>query len=125
MAGTGFSLTRLMTTTAAGVSLAALVGCASAPSAASPVTDAQGTPTTGVITIPDNSRPKEAYACGEPTKASLFATVAAAGLGHVIDKKSGGGRSYERNLGQAAHALTAPCVLKPADAASAPPAPQR
>ena len=124
MAGTGFSLTRLMTTTAAGAALSVLVGCASAPSSASP-TDAPSTPKTGVLTIPDNSRPKDAYACGEPTATSLFATVAAAGVGHLLDKKSGGGRGHERNLAQAAHAVTAPCVLKPVDAAASAPAPAR
>ena len=120
MAGTRFSLTRLMASAATATTLAALVGCASTPSSASP-TDAPTTPSTGVLTIPDNSRPKEAYACGEASTTSLFATVAAAGVGHLIDKKTGGGRGHERNLAQAAHALTAPCVLvKPAEPASAP-----
>lgn len=121
MAGTGFSLTRLMTSSAAGVALAVLAGCASAPSQAQPSDETKDTPKNGVLVIPDNSRPKEAYACGEPTTTSLFATVAAAGIGHLLDKKSGGGRGHERNLGQAAHALTAPCVLKPAEAAASTP----
>ncbi len=108
MTAPNFSLTRLMTTAAASVFTVVTMGCASAPSSAQEKTSSTEGKT---IVIPDNSRPKEAFSCAEPTTTSVAATVVAAGIGHWLDKKSGGGRGHERDLGRAAHALTAPCVL--------------
>ncbi len=115
----GFSLTRLMTTVAAPLVLvvATTTGCASANiTIGEPSTAGDGK----TLVIPDNSRPKEAYVCNEPTATSTTATVLAAGVGHWLDKKSGGGRDHERDLGRAAHAVTSACVLKAPDAASGP-----
>lgn len=101
-----FSLTKMMRNAAAATLTVSVMSSAVAQSA------------DPVIVIPDNSRPKEAVTCGPATPTTALSTILAAGLGHVIDKKTGGGRALEKGLGSAAWAVTAPCVLKPAEAAA-------
>lgn len=101
-------LTKLMANAAGAAVLASTIGCASAPQAAE----------RGLV-IPDPDKPA-ATACDKPTLKTAAVTIFAAGVGHVLDKKTGGGRGLERGMGQVADAASRSCTSAEAAPAPAP-----